>query len=347
MSNMIKPNRLKKGDTIAIVASSWGGHSVFPHVVDKGIQRIEELGFNVIRGDTFNYSNEELYENPKLRAEDINKQFLDSNVDGIITLIGGEDGVRVLPYLDVDLIKKNFKFFMGYSDSTNFNAYLNANGLVTFNGPSVMAGFAESKKLEDDFLEFINKFLFESWDEFEYKKFKRYTNKYLDWSNSENLEKENTNYIENKDDWNFIQGSKIVQGQLYGGCIEVLEFLKGTKFWPSQEFWNGKILFFETSEEKPLPEQVKWMLRNYGSQEILSKVNGIMFGRARDYTDEEKKELERVVLQICKEFDREDLTVVTGIDFGHTDPQIILPLGCKIEINPIDKTIVLKESPFR
>lgn len=57
-----------------------------------------------------------------------------------------------------------------------------------------------------------------------------------------------------------------IQGQLFGGCIEVLELMKGTDFWPDKNFWNGKILFFETSEEKPSVDRVRYMLRNYGIQ---------------------------------------------------------------------------------
>lgn len=341
---MIKPKKLKKGDTIAVVALSWGGHEIFPHVVNKGIKRLEELGFKIKKGDTLNYSNEDLYNNPKLRAEDLHKQLLDKEINGIITLIGGSESIRVLPFLNKEIIKNNPKFFMGYSDITTYNTYFNQLGLISFNGPTVMAGFAESKKLEDDFVKYINEFLFENWEEFEYKKFNRYTNKYLDWSNSNNLEKENTNYIENNDNWHFIQGNKIVEGQLFGGCIEVLEFMKGTEFWPNKDFWTEKILFFETSEEKPPISNVEYWLRNYGMQGLLDKINGICFGRARDYSQEEKKELEAVILKILKEFNREDLVVVTNMDFGHTDPQFIMPNGIQAQINPEKKSFKLLES---
>lgn len=341
---MIKPKKLQKGDTIAIVALSWGGHEYFPHIVKQGIKRLEhEFGFKVKKGNTLNLTNKELYENPKKRADDLHEQFLDKNVKGIIAIIGGNESVRVLPYLDMNLIKNNFKFFMGYSDIATFNTYFNIHGLVTFNGQTVMAGFAESKQLEEDFVEHINKFFFEDNNNFEYKKFKRYTNKYLDWRDPENLKLENTNYIKNNDNWHFISGNKIVEGELFGGCIEVLEFMKGTQFWPKEDFWKNKILFFETSEEKPKVSNVEYWLRNYGMQGILNKVNGIVFGRARDYSENEKKELENVILKILKEFKLENLNVITNVDFGHTDPQIILPLGIKAEINPQKKTFKLIE----
>lgn len=124
--------------------------------------------------------------------------------------------------------------------------------------------------------------------------------------------------------------------------------MKGTNFWPQKEFWNGKILFLETSEEKPSVDQVKWMLRNYGIQGIFDKISALMFGRARDYSDQEKKELNDIIIQVIKgEFKNDTLCIVSNMDFGHTDPQWILPLGIKAELDPIKKTFKLLESPFK
>lgn len=345
MAEKIKPNKLKKGDTVAVIALSWGGHDVFPHIVEKGIERLEkEFGFKIIKGDTLSMTAKELYDNPKKRAEDLHKQFLNPKVKGIISLIGGDDSCRVLEHIDIKIIKENFKFYMGYSDTTATNAYFNKHGLVTFNGPCVMAGFAESINLEDDFIKYINKFLFEDWNEYEYQKFNRYAERYLDWSDPKNLEKENIYYVENNDEWHFIQGKETVEGELYGGCIEVLEFLKGTDYWPEKSFWKNKILFFETSEDKPSVQNVGYFLRNYGIQGVFDKINGIIFGRPKDYTDMEKEELEEEIKKILKEFRKEDLPVITNMDFGHTNPQFIMPLGIKAEIDIENFKFKLKES---
>lgn len=139
-----------------------------------------------------------------------------------------------------------------------------------------------------------------------------------------------------------------MEGRLWGGCIEVLEFMKSTVFWPDKDFWNNRILFFETSEEKPLPNQVGYMLRNYGIQGILNKVKGIVFGRPKDYTDKEKDELNKVILKIVKdEFDAPDIPIVMDMDFGHTDPKVILPLGCTMSLNPKTIECILMERPFK
>ena len=132
-----------------------------------------------------------------------------------------------------------------------------------------------------------------------------------------------------------------------GVDVKVLEFIKSTEFWPDKTFWNDRILFFEASEEKPSPNRVGCMLRNYGIQGILQRINGVIFGRAKDYSAKEKKELNHIILSIIKdEFNVTDITVITDVDFGHTDPKLIFPLGCKVSLDSTAKTITLMESPF-
>ena len=90
------------------------------------------------------------------------------------------------------------------------------------------------------------------------------------------------------------------------------------------------------------------MLRNYCVQGIMDNVQGILFGRARDYNTVEKKELDLQILKVLKkEFGISDLPIVTNMDFGHTDPQFIMPLGCKAEIDCGNKTVSLIESAVK
>jgi muramoyltetrapeptide carboxypeptidase LdcA involved in peptidoglycan recycling len=126
--------------------------------------------------------------------------------------------------------------------------------------------------------------------------------------------------------------------------MEVLEMMKATEFWPSQNFWKGKIFFLETSEGKPSIHYIDHVLRNYGMLGVYDRINGFIFSRARDYSDEEKKELEeKIVSVIAKEFGKPDLPIVANFDVGHTDPQLVLPLGVKAEINCLTKRIKLTE----
>ncbi|MCL2673679.1 MAG: LD-carboxypeptidase, partial [Alphaproteobacteria bacterium] len=111
-------------------------------------------------------------------------------------------------------------------------------------------------------------------------------------------------------------------------------------------------------EEKPLPDYVKYMLRNFGAQGILERISGILFARpggefakgeeaARDKHIAEYPEFDKAILQACKEYGRTDMAVVTNMDFGHTVPQFILPCGAMTEIDPAAKTVSITEGAVR
>ena len=341
----IKPKKLQKGDTIAVVSPSWGGPSVFPHIYESGIKALENLGLKIKEYPSARKEADYLYKNPEFRAKDINDAFSNKEVKAIFVSIGGEDSVRILPFLDSDTIRKNPKIIIGYSDTTTLLTYFNQLGLVTLHGPAIMAGFSQWDSLGKKFQEHIRNILFENPGTYKYKSYDSYSEGYLDWSDKSNVGK--VKPMSKNTGWNVLQGNSKVQGELFGGCIEVLEFMKGTTFWPNDDFWNGKILFLETSEDKPTPDQVKWMLRNYGMQGIFDKISALLIGRPRDYSKEEKKSLNENIFKIVNtEFKNSSLPIITNMDFGHTDPQWILPLGIKAEIDCHKKEFKLIEKIF-
>jgi len=77
---------------------------------------------------------------------------------------------------------------------------------------------------------------------------------------------------------------------------------------------------------------------------ILEKVRGVLIGRARSYSDEEKAELDSMVVRVVsEEFGQKDLPSLTNLDFGHTDPQWVMPLGVEAEIDCYSHTLSLIE----
>ncbi len=344
---MRKPKRIHPGSKIAIISPSNGLPSLFPGIYELGLRNLQEvMGLEIIEMPTARMSLRDLYQNPQLRANDINQCFVDDSIDGVITSIGGYESVRILPFLDTEAILNHPKFIMGFSDATTFLSYLNLLGMVTFYGPSVMAGFAQLKYLPRAFAEYLISFLFSNDIPYSYRPFEKWTNGYKDWGNPDTLG-ECDEFHDNEHGWTLLQGSSVEEGCLWGGCIEVLEFLKSTNYWPHGSFWNGKVLFFETSEEKPSPTQVGYMLRNYGMQGVFQKIKGVIFGRAKDYSKEEKESLNKMILAVIKEeFGATEIPILVDVDFGHTDPKVILPLGGKVQIRPATNEIVLLENPF-
>ena len=338
----IKPPRLKSGDAVAVVSTSWGGPSVFPHVFDRGVdvlRRVFELEVRELR--TARMAARELGANPRRRADDLNDAFADPSIRAIIMSIGGVDSVRILEHLDASLAVANPKILLGFSDSATQLVFYNQAGLVTFNGPSLMAGFAQLERFEGA-ADHVRALLFEPRPSYDYRPFADWTDGYPDWHEPSNAGE--VGERRPHDGWRWLQGSGRAEGRLYGGCAEVLEMMKGTRFWPAPEFWQDRILFLETSEDRPSAETVGYWLRNYGVQGVFDRVSGVLVGRARGYSDAEKAELDDMFVRvIAREFGASELPIVTNLDFGHTDPQWILPLGVCVEIDADARRIRLLE----
>lgn len=347
MTKIIKPQKLTEGSTIAVISPSWGGPSVCPDIYKKGLQNLREIfGFTIKEYPTARMSNDELHKNPELRAEDINNAFADREVDAVFASIGGSDSIRILKYLDVDLILENPKIIMGFSDSVTFLSYLNQKGLVTFQGPSVMAGWAQMHNF--DFLKsYYKSILMTNPPNREILSFPLWSSGYPDWNNIETIGQVQ-NLKKNPEGFRWLQGKRKVTGEIWGGCLEVIDWLKGTQYWPDSAFWKNKIYMIETSEEKPSPEEVGFSLRNLGVQGIFDQISGLIIGRPKDYTEDEKKQLYKTVVSIvAEEFGNSELPIVADMDFGHTDPNMIIPMGIKTEIDPAMKKISIIESIFQ
>ena len=342
---MIKPKKLEPGDTIAILSPSAGVPYIYPHIFEHGLSILKTVfGFRVQEYPTTRMNPKALYENPRMRADDINQAFLDPEVRGIICSIGGDDSIRILGYLDTEAMLKNPKFIMGFSDSTTFLAYLNLFGLVTYYGPSVMAGFAYLNCFPEAVEEYRKAFFENSF--YEIKPFSVWADAYQRWEDTANTGK----VVRMRDDhiphvW-INKGTKTA-GCLWGGCLEVLDMMNGTFAWPEPEFWKDRILMLETSEDKPSPRQVGYRLRNYGAQGILSSIKGLLIGKPKDYTDAEMHALyEEVKRVVVGEYGCNTLNIVANIGFGHTDPHHILPMGVPLTIDPEKETLIFSETMF-
>ncbi len=343
---MQKPRRLHAGARVAIVSPSNGLPYRFPGIYALGLNNLREVfGLEVVEFPTARQSPQELYRHPERRAQDLNAAFADRSIDGIITSIGGYESVRILKYLDVETILSHPKLLMGFSDATTFLAYLSALGMVTFYGPSVMAGFAQTQSLPPEWIAHVKAMLFAGTVPYTYSPYGTWADGYPDWSNPATHGQCNE-FLPNAG-WRFIQGRELARGRLWGGCIEVLEFLKSTDYWPERSFWQDKILCLEASEEAPPPRNVGYMLRNYGIQGVFGQIRGLLIGRPQNYTAAQKQEMEQLVGEIVgDEFHAGDLPVAVNVDFGHTDPKLILPLGCEAVLDPATNGFQLTESPF-
>ncbi|MFM2032100.1 MAG: hypothetical protein RLZZ297_865 [Chloroflexota bacterium] len=341
-----RPRALVPGDTVAVVSPSWGGPHAFPHIYEQGLAVLRGWGLRIREYPSTRLPDAVLHSDPALRARDINDACGDDDIAAVFASIGGDDSVRILPFLDAQRIARNPKIILGFSDTTTILSTIHQLGIVTFYGPSVMAGIAQSNSLSAAYRTHLHTMLFEAGDHHTYHAVPRYAQGYADWADTSAPNTIST--LQYSRGWQFLQGSGTVYGQWYGGCVEVLEWLKGTPYWPSPGFWHGKILFLETSEEKPTAQTVGRWLRNYGVMGALGQISALVIGRPKDYTLSEQLALDATVLRVVRtEFGLEQLPIITDFDVGHTVPQSVIPLGVRTEIDCQAMTIRLVEPWLR
>lgn len=358
--NLIIPNKLKRGDTVAAITLSWGGAGLLTHRYNAGKEFLENrFGVKVVETPNALQSPEWIYNNPQKRLEDLMWAVENPQISGIISMIGGNDSIRMLDFLTEEhLIKiyNNPKIFMGMSDTTVTHYIFRKAGVRSYYGPAMMYGFAENLGMHDYAVNSVYKELFEPDVHYTLEECTEgWTMDLIPWdAKNQNIKRK----MQVHTPWLYIQGNKPASGPLIGGCMEVLEMLKGTKIWPDLEDFKGAILFLEIAEDMSSSKSnlVLHWLRNYGATGILSSIAGIIFARPGgeiqyDNTDYSNlvnahiarfSEYNEVFLKVCKEYCLADLPIVTNVDFGHTCPMLVLPYDAKTTIEPQNKRITIK-----
>jgi muramoyltetrapeptide carboxypeptidase len=309
----IKPARLKPGDTVALVAPSGATATRFEIMLVK--ECMEALGFKVKLGqhvfDRYGY----LGGKDEDRAADLMAQFADAEVAGIIALRGGWGCARLLPYLDFEVIKKNPKALVAYSDITALLLSVYAKtGLVTFHGPIGL----------------------DPWNSFTVNYFRRLI------MEAETLVLANP---EEKGDF-LVQRENRVQtitpgqatGILMGGNLSIISTLLGTEFVPS---WKEAILFVEDVNEEIY--RVDRMLTHLRLAGVFKQIKGFIFGRCTDCNPGEgygSLTLEQVLEDHIKPL---GIPAWYGSMIGHIPLKFTVPVGVRAKIEAEVGTIELLE----
>ena len=100
MQSLAKPPKIKPGDRIATVTPSWGGAGKMPWRYEAGKRQLEdEFNVEVVEMPHTLASPDWIAANPKARAQDLMDAFADPAIKGIIATLGGDDSIRLIPYL--------------------------------------------------------------------------------------------------------------------------------------------------------------------------------------------------------------------------------------------------------
>lgn len=294
----LRPQKLKIGDTIGVVAPSSPiiGNNI--EELNKAKEIVEKSGFKVkysknIFSNTNGYSSTE-----KEKAEDINEMFADKEVKMIWCAKGGNNSNSTFEYLDYELIKKNPKIICGYSDITSItNMITEKTGLVTFSGTN----FKTIATDETDF------------------SYKQALNRFV--NGSLELGTENEEYIT-------IQEGK-TSGELIGGNLSLIRGMVAGKY--SLDF-TDKILFLEELGFETDPAGTSNNLYYMKQNGIFDKIKGLWIG---NYEHESGISLEKIITDVLE--GEYKFPIIKSNNFGHIERKIAIPIGTKAEINTNEK----------
>ena len=335
----LKPPKLRPGDALALVSPAWGGAGLFPHRVELGRRQVERLGYRLRIGENALLRQGWVSASPAQRAADIHTAFRDPEVRAVVAAIGGDHANQLLPLLDFDLLRASPTIFMGYSDITVLNmAMWVMTGLVTFNGPAFITDFAEYPVMLPYTQRAMQQVLCHARPAGRIPPAEQWTEELLDWGQKLDLQRPRRMQPASG---RVCVRPGAAQGHLLGGCLESLDHLRGTPYWPDEEQWRGALLFIETSEECPPPARVDSILMDYENMGVFPLINGLLVGRPMGYTPEQKSELYAVLRERTERY---GFPVLAEMDFGHTAPQCTLPLGCMAAFDAAEGTFELLEA---
>lgn len=316
---VVKPARLKPGDTVGLVAPANATFNTYE--LDIARDSLEALGLKVRVGSHLRDRHGYLAGQDRDRAADINQFFGDRDVAAVVPIRGGWGSARLLPYLDYDLIRRNPKIVVGYSDVTALLTAINARaGFVTFHGPNGMG----------------------RWDEYSLGFFKRvlFNGEAVTFANTPKFSESNVLTPVQFRTQTITPGT--ARGRLLGGNLSVLAGITGSPYLP---VWDGAILFLEDVREDIY--RVDRMLTTLKLAGILSRTRGFVFGTCSEcgpgdgfgaLTFEELWADHIAPLKV---------PAWSGAMIGHGMPQWTVPIGADVEIDASAGSIRMLEPAVR
>lgn len=311
----LKPKALKSGDTIGIIAPGSAVSSPDDFQLVEEIAEYLELkvkyASNIKKGN--GYKTRTIIE----RVDDIHEIFSDNTVSGVFCIRGGYGSGQLLDKISYQIIKKNPKVFLGYSDITALHLAINKYaGLVTFHGPVMLSEFSELT------IQSLKKSIFSS---------------------------QPLGLIENPKDENSIRSAYPVRtinpgkakGKLTGGNLSLICSLMGTSYEINTQ---NKLLFIEDVGEAPY--RIDRMLTHLKTAGKLKQSNGVIFGRCENCeTGSTASTWDLSVGEVINNiFSDIQIPVFYGLNIGHSTDQFTVPIGVNAEIDADKCTLKINES---
>jgi muramoyltetrapeptide carboxypeptidase LdcA involved in peptidoglycan recycling len=344
MTPEIVPPKLRPGDRVAVVSPSFAAPGAFPMVHEVAMTRLRgELGLIPVEYPTTRRVGATAAE----RAADLHAAFGDPDIRAVLSSIGGDDQITVLPHLDPAIVCADPKPFFGFSDNTNLLNWLWWHGLRGYHGGSTQVHLGRASGTHPTSMRSLRAALFEhvdlplepaetfSEDEVQWDD--------PDWANASPI-------LLPGSGWTWHHPDRVVRAPTWGGNLEILGWTLAVSRWVRDpQAYDGCVLLLETSEEMPPGEEVFRVLRNAGERGLLERFPAVICARPKasyfaNYRTPEdrpafRSEQRDAVLRAFATYNP-DAMIVFDVDFGHTDPQWVLPYGGEITVDGPGRRVI-------
>jgi muramoyltetrapeptide carboxypeptidase len=340
----LHPRALAPGDTIVFVAPA---KYLDKERMSLARRRLEEMGFQVRTPETLFRKKGFLAGSDDERAAELMAAFADPQVDAIFPGTGGYGTTRIVDKLDYDVIRRNPKVFIGFSDITALHIAINQRtGLVTFHSPNPEYGLGSDTKLSP----FAAKWF---WRALLADRYSGHDNRLsldgrgrdpqgytIETRPRDAGKSEEASIFEGVPRPVTFQTGK-ARGRLIGGNLSVVHALMGT---PYEIETGGKILFLEDVGEAPY--RVDRMLNTLRLAGKFDHVAGVILGAFTAREGEAAWDDDATINDVLRDYfaDR-GVPVVAQFPVGHVRYNATLPIGAMVELDATAQTLRLLENP--
>ena len=346
------PEFLKDGGTIGFVAPSFGC-SIEPYksAFDNALKHFTEWGAKTVLGPNC-YAAEGIgiSNKPELCGAELNEMYCSPETDILISCGGGELMCEVVPFIDWEKLRSSRpKWYMGYSDNTNFT-FLSATLADT---AAIYGPCAPSFGMEPP-ADSIKKAWALLHGDTEVRNFPKWEKEGLKDEEHPLLPYNMTEEYRQKmylPDGSFESGVGLVEkgsvsfeGRLIGGCIDILIMLCGTKFDRVKEFLerykeDGFIWFLEACDLSPMSiRRAFFQMKHAG---WFKYVKGFLIGRPYHFGEEMMGvDQYNAVTDVIGEL---GVPILMDLDIGHLPPQMPLICGSYGKVEAVDNSIRIEQ----
>lgn len=322
-----KPKLLHQGDTIGIVALSSPVASKSPIRLERSIRNFEKLGFNILLGHYAKECYGHTAGTIDQRIDDLHFMYENRKVKAIVSMIGGNNSNQILNGIDFNLIQKNPKILMGYSDITAIllAVFIKTNQ-VTFMGPALLPQFGEFDGLHPYIKKSLEVILMSSLSIGKIPFSFECINEFLKWDEDDVRPR-----IINSHPGPRVVKKGSAKGKIIAGNLGTLLSLCGTGFFPDLK---DAILLIEESENKTI-EIIDRYLTQLRLMGVYKKINGLIVGRLPESTAvQNDRVIDDTLLLATRDY---TFPIVVDFDIGHTGPIHIIPIGLSASLSAYDE----------